>query len=651
MKRRQLGATTRRTNFGGRGVRRRQRSDVHRRMRGAGLNTVVTVSHIRVDLSLKVLDGVLTAAAYCVALVLRFDGVVPPRYWSKFLHFLPIAVLVHVGCARAWGLYGHMWRHASVDEARRMLFAGATASGVVLATSTLWGNALPISVVVLGGVMATVLSGLLRFQSRLFALRRRNDRAVAKEKPGLRVVVVGAGEAGAAMIREAKRTASAGLLPVAIVDDDPRKRGLYLLGVPVTDHIDALPAVVRRYDAHHVLLAIPSADQGLIRRIADLAQEAGVPLKILPPVHEILDGKPSVLDVRDLSVEDLLGRNQTVTDFASVFELLAGRVVLITGAGGSVGSEIARQVAEFEPDRLLLVDHDETHLFEIAEQLPRFAEQVLMDIRDAAGIEMLMREARPDVVFHAAAHKHVPVLERFPCEAVRTNIAGTFNVASAAAAVGVQRFVFISTDKAVRPRSVMGASKWVGEQLILGLAPPGHGWCAVRFGNVFGSRGSVIPLFERQIRAGGPVTVTDPNMERFFMSVHEAVQLVLQAAVFAERGEIFELDMGEPVNILSLAQKMIRLSGRAVGTDIPIEFVGVRPGEKLTEELRHPEETAHPTPHPSVVRLNAIALDRSLIQNFSADMARLADAGLADEVRRSLLAMAAGRTVLLSGEA
>lgn len=614
-------------------------------------------SRIRVDLSLKILDAVLTAGAYLIVLVLRFDGVVPDLYWSRFLHFVPVAVLLHVAWAQSWGLYGHMWRHASIDEARRMLLSGFSAIFVLAAGSTALDGAMPLSVVVLGGFVATTLSGLLRFQSRLFALRRRSDGAHNNGPAGIRVVVVGAGEGGAAMIRETKRTVAAGqrpvpagLRPVAIVDDDPRKRGLHLLGVPIVGDINDLPDVIQRYDAHQVLLAIPSADQALVRRIAKLSERASTVLKILPPVHEILNGDPTVRDVRNLSVEDLLGRKQVVTDPAGVLSLLAERTVLITGAGGSVGSEIARQVARCEPGRLLLLDHDETHLFEIAGQLSFPAEQILMDIRDEVRVRQLFHDVLPDVVFHAAAHKHVPVLEKHPCEAVRTNVFGTQNVARSAAAVGVRHLVFISTDKAVRPTSVMGASKWLGEQIVVNLAPPGHGWCAVRFGNVFGSRGSVIPVFERQIRAGGPVTVTDPRMERFFMSVHEAVQLVLQSAVFAEGGEIFELDMGDPVNILGLAEKMIRLSGRSAGTEIPIEFVGMRPGEKLIEELRHPDEAAHPTLHPSIVRLEPLRIDPLSIEAFSVDVARMADADLGDEVRRSLLAMASGHPSLLSGE-
>jgi FlaA1/EpsC-like NDP-sugar epimerase len=304
-----------------------------------------------------------------------------------------------------------------------------------------------------------------------------------------------------------------------------------------------------------------------------------------------------------LRIEDLLGREQVATDLDAVRDVVRGRRVLITGAGGSIGSEIARQVAEAEPGELILLDHDETHLHDVSATIDLPVAQVLADIRDALAIDDVFAKWRPEVVFHAAAHKHVPLLEQHPCEAARTNVVGTHNVVEASRRFGAERFVFISTDKAVRPSSVMGASKRIGEQIVTAKTPEGAKWCAVRFGNVLGSRGSVIPTFARQIAAGGPVTVTDPRMTRFFMSIPEAVQLVLQAATFAEGGEVFMLEMGVPVNILDLAERMIRLSGRNVGSDIAVRITGVRPGEKLEEELCAPGETAHPTSHPGIVRL------------------------------------------------
>jgi FlaA1/EpsC-like NDP-sugar epimerase len=312
---------------------------------------------------------------------------------------------------------------------------------------------------------------------------------------------------------------------------------------------------------------------------------------------------PPMARVRAPHIEDLLGRTQIATDLEAVRRSIAGRRVLITGAGGSIGTEIARQVAGFEPALLVLLDHDETHLYDTAASVAGPVEQVLLDIGDRKAVFEAMNRYRPEVVFHAAAHKHVPLLESHPLAAVSTNVFGTLNVVEAAAATGTERFVFISTDKAVRPRSVMGASKWAAEQVVLARAPEGAPYCAVRFGNVLGSRGSVIPTFARQIAKGGPVTVTDPRMTRFFMSVEEAVQLVLQASVLSTGGEVFMLEMGKPVSILELAERMIRLSGYAVGTDIAIDITGARPGEKIDEDLTASGEELLSTTHTAVYRL------------------------------------------------
>jgi FlaA1/EpsC-like NDP-sugar epimerase len=376
------------------------------------------------------------------------------------------------------------------------------------------------------------------------------------------------------------------------------------------------------------------------------ADLAGVPLKVLPPVRDLLSDRPSVRDARDINIEDLLGRAQVATDIEGIRAVLSGATVLITGAGGSIGSEIAKQVAELAPGRLVLLDHDETHLHDLIGQLAGPAEVDLTDIRDATRIRRLLHDLRPDVVFHAAAHKHVPLLEAQPVEAVRTNLLGTRNVVAAAAETGVDRLVFISSDKAVRPSNVLGRSKWLGEQLVVELAPAGSRWCSVRFGNVLGSRGSVIPTFARQIAQGGPVTVTDPRMTRYFMSVRESVQLVLQAATLAEGGgELFMLDMGEPVNILELAERMVRLSGHQVGTEIPIRFCGRRPGEKLAEDLQNPEEESQPTSHPSIVRLTATRIDAATLVRCTRELEHLVAAGLDADASQLMTKLASSPAV------
>jgi FlaA1/EpsC-like NDP-sugar epimerase len=578
---------------------------------------------LRIDLPLACLDVMLVAGSFLVLLVLRFNGNIPGEFQSDLYAFLPVIILVQLGANLAWGLYGQIWKHASVAEARRIVFAGASAGSVIFLVNPTRGLPVPRSVALLGALLATVMMGAVRFQGRL--LRRPSPPAGADDQAAIRIAVVGAGDAGAAILREMRHRSETDRVPVVVVDDDSHKQGRSMLGLPVVGATDRIPDVVDRYQVDEVLVAIPSADQRVINLIMEGAELAGVPLKVLPPVRDLLNDRPSVRDARDINIEDLLGRAQVATDIEGIRAVIAGATVLITGAGGSIGSEIAMQVAELGPGRLVLLDHDETHLHDVHGQLGSPAELDLTDIRDRARVGALMRRVRPDVVFHAAAHKHVPLLEAQPTEAVRTNVLGTHNVVTAAAEAGVDRLVFISSDKAVRPSNMLGYSKWLGEQLVLLAAPARSRWCSVRFGNVLGSRGSVIPTFARQIAEGGPVTVTDPRMTRFFMSVRESVQLVLQASTLSRGGEIFMLDMGEAVNILELAERMVRLSGHQVGTEIPIRFSGVRPGEKLSEDLQNPEEQAHGTSHPSIVRLTATRIDADLLSARTDDLARLVD--------------------------
>ncbi len=602
-----------------------------------GSNRRRIASRLRSDLPLALVDVMLVAGSFLVLLALRFDGNIPSKYQTRLFAFLPVIILVHLGSNLAWGLYGQIWKHASVAEARRIVFAGATAGALIFLVNPTRAFPVPRSVALLGAFLATMVMGAARFQGRL---RRRSGSASPDVKAATRVAVVGAGDAGASIVREMRRQAETDRVPVAIVDDDPRKQGRSMLGVPVVGDIANLPEVVRYFRADEVLIAIPSADQQLIHEIMQGAELAGVPLKVLPPVRDLLNDRPSVRDARDINIEDLLGRAQVATDIEEIRAVVGGATVLITGAGGSIGSEIAKQVAELGPGRLVLLDHDETHLHDVNGQLGDAAELDLTDIRDRDRIAALMRELQPDVVFHAAAHKHVPLLEAQPTEAVRTNVLGTYNVVAAAADAGVDRLVFISSDKAVRPSNVLGYSKWLGEQLVLLLAPTGSRWCSVRFGNVLGSRGSVIPTFVRQISEGGPVTVTDPRMTRFFMSVRESVQLVLQASTLSEGGEIFMLDMGEAVNILELAERMVRLSGHQVGTEIPIRFSGRRPGEKLAEDLQNPEEQANPTRHPSIVRLTATRIDAENLDRSTRELEHLVAERLDEQAAQLMVRLA-----------
>ena len=575
---------------------------------------------MRSDVAIAGLDIVLTALAYLSMLVLRFDGSVPDRYWSDFERFLPMAIAISLLCNWAFGLYGQLWRHASIFEARRLVFAGSVTAALLLCLQLIRRD-IPISATVSGAVLASFLMAMLRFQSRLFSFRRRGD------QPGLRVVVIGAGDAGASLVADMVRSPRAGFMPVAVLDEDVRRHGRSFMGIGVLGGIESLPEVVAKTGAHLAVFAMTNAPQETVRRAAAAAERADVAMKIVPGIGTAMRGGATLRDLRDLRIEDLLGREQVSTDLDAVKAMLIGRCVLITGAGGSIGSEIVRQVAACEPSRIVLVDHDETHLYDVASDLDGPIVQVLADIRNLRQMRAVFEAHRPTVVFHAAAHKHVPLLEAHPTEAIHTNVIGTSNIVECALDVGVQRLVLISTDKAVYPSSVMGASKRLCEQLLLSRAPSNAAFCAVRFGNVLGSRGSVVPTFMRQIEAGGPVTVTDRRMTRFFMSIREAVQLVLQAAALSDQsahGEVFMLDMGEPVVIHDLAERMIRLSGRKPGTDVEIRITGTRPGEKLSEELTALDELETPTMHPSIHRVTPIAIDPAVLESGLLQLRHLA---------------------------
>jgi FlaA1/EpsC-like NDP-sugar epimerase len=615
---------------------------------------------LRRDAPLAASDLGVAFFSYLLTLALRFDGSVPDRYWSSFWRFLPIALAIHLLVHRLCGLYDPMWRYASVQEARRIVLAGAVGgAGVVLASLVVgWLTddlrALPLSVTTFGAVLTMLGSGAIRFQSRLFATAQRPGNG-----DGQRVLIVGAGSAGSMILKDLLRSPSLGLRPVGLVDDDRRKLGRRLHGIPVLGPRAAIPALVEELHADLALLAIPTATSELVREVAALCERARVTVKALPGVHELVGGKVSARDIRDLRIEDLLGRKQIETDLEAVAGMLRGRRVLVTGAGGSIGSEIARQVASIGPAELVLLDHDETHLHDVVMSLEELraslsqadgvidlaaaeaeVQVVLADIRDRERVFAVFMRHRPEIVFHAAAHKHVPVLEVHPEEALATNVIGTANLADAAVASGTERFVLISTDKAINPASVMGASKWMAEQVVRSLQNGHSVLCAVRFGNVLGSRGSVIPTFFRQIAAGGPVTVTDPNMTRYFMSVQEAVQLVLQAAALSVGGEVFTLDMGEPVRILDLAERLIRLSGRIPRRDVPIEIIGRRPGEKTVEDIVAPDEEPVPSGHPSIVVSRPPVPDRAAVHRALAELEHLVPSAPPAELAARMKALA-----------
>jgi len=585
-----------------------------------GLRPSAGPSRRAADWRLALLDVALVVASWAAALELRYDGAVPAHAWAGWSLVVPAAVAATVVAHAYVGLYAGVGRHASLYEARRIVVTQLGVVTMLLPFVVIAGRPVPLSVPVIAGGLVVAATGAARFRSRLVAHRCRAGADA--------IVVVGAGSAGTALVRDVTEGRHQ-VRVVAFLDDDPRLLGRRIQGVPVLGTVDDLPHIAHRAQAAYAVLAVPSATPELGRRVAALAELSGIVLRVVPPLRDLVNGQVQMRDVRDIEPVDLLSRGQVEAELGEVADLLRGRRVLVTGAGGSIGSEIARQVAALA-DHLVLLDHDETHLFDCAAKLAEVSAgtvvQRLVDIREPDAVRQVFEEQRPDIVFHAAAHKHVPLLEAHPVEAVQTNVIGTQTVVEAARRVGVRRFVFVSTDKAVRPSCVMGATKQVGESVVLSRSG-GMTACAVRFGNVLGSRGSVVPTFVQQIREGGPVTITDPRMTRYFMSIPEAVRLVLHAGALARGGEVFMLDMGEPVRILDLAHRMIRLSGRRPGLDVEIRVTGVRPGEKLQEQLHTHEEEPEPTSHPSIMRLSprplaGTALDETLEQLARAALVR-----------------------------
>ncbi len=601
----------------------------------------VLATRVRAQLLFMVLDAACVVAAYSAAEVFYWRNVAPNEYGWHFESFVLLVMIVTLVCNQIYGLYGRMWRHAGLEEARQMILSSGTVAAALVVIYPLIRLAgyqvVHTQVIVFGLILATLGMSLIRFQSRIFAWQR------GSRGSGLRVAIVGSRDAAASAVREMLRHPDAGLIPVAVFDDDVSVHGMSLVGVPVVGSIRDIPAATSRYLLQEVLLAIPNASPETIADVLHTAEAAGITMKVLPTVHDVVTGGTGMFAIRQArepSIEDLLGRTPVATDLEGVRLSLESHRVLVTGAGGSIGSEICRQVSGFAPAQLVLLDHDETHLHDTASVLEGPCHQALVDINDRGTLFEVFRRYRPDVVLHTAAHKHVPVLEDHPVEAARTNVFGTLNVIEASAAVGVTRFLLVSSDKAVLPSSVMGASKRVAEQVLLNRSPQDGVYCAVRFGNVLGSRGSVIPTFARQIKSGGPVTVTDPRMTRFFMSVEEAVQLVLQASLLSEGRDIFMLEMGEPVPIIDLARRMIQLSGGRVDVDIPIKVVGIRPGEKLAEDLREPDEEVLGTEHPSISRLLPITTPQAWFDSCLGQLAEAAHRGDDDRVRQLLFAIA-----------
>jgi len=583
-------------------------------------------------------DGALIALAWFLAFKLRFDQLTLPAYYEDYLGWRTVALVVvlKLGVFVVFGFYNRWWRYVSTRDmwgAARGVVVASLLTYLVFYFIPLHEVRIPRAVAGIDVLLLIAFVATSRMLARTVMERPPPGALMAR---GREVVVVGAGDAGQLVIRELQRSRALDATPIGLVDDDPRKRNMRLHGVRVLGTTDELPHILRDNRPDEVLIAIPSASGEVRRKVVDAAREEGVAVKTLPGLHELISGDVNLAgQIRPVQVEDVLGREPVEVDLESIAAYLRGRSVLVTGAGGSIGSELCRQIARLGAARLVLVDNSERALFEIERELVDergfpAGVPVLADVGNRVKLRQVFRSYRPAVVFHAAAYKHVPLMEANPLESVRNNVLATKIVAEVATEFGAERFVLISTDKALNPRAVYGQCKALCEWIVAAYGSRSDiatRFVAVRFGNVLGSSGSVIPIFRRQIERGGPVTVTHPEMTRFFMTIPEAASLVVQAGAIGARGQIFVLDMGEPVKIVDLARNMVRLSGKEPERDVRIEFVGARAGEKLHEELWSEDENVTPTVHPKILGVTSPALDPAWLDAELDELERLVHEG------------------------
>ena len=614
-------------------------------MRKAGKKRKFMEHWQAIALWLMLYDVVAVNAAFMLALWVRFDcrySMIPDVYLGAFLKFAPWYTVVCIGVYWALRLYKSVWRFASFSELFRVGAANVITGLVQIVGITLFFKRMPISYYLFGIMLQFVFTVAVRFSYRFILLERSRNKQSEEDAVLHRVMLIGAGAAGQIIIRDLNRASEVKAKVCCIIDDNPNKMGRYIEGIPIVGGRDDILLSAEKYKIDQILLAIPSATAEEKRDILNICKETGCEMKILPGIYQLVNGEVSISKMKSVAVEDLLGRDPIKVNMEEIFNALRNKTILVTGGGGSIGSELCRQIAAHGPKRLIIFDIYENNAYDIEQELrrkyPKLDLVVLIgSVRDSRRINSVFAEYRPDVVYHAAAHKHVPLMETSPCEAIKNNVLGTYKTASAALQSGCEKFVLISTDKAVNPTNIMGASKRLCEMVIQTMdrlskqGKPivlpdlnGHDegadydmvaatreqfgeykegkrkatdFVAVRFGNVLGSNGSVIPLFKKQIEAGGPVTVTHPDIIRYFMTIPEAVSLVLQAGTYAKGGEIFVLDMGAPVKIDTLARNLIKLSGYKPDVDISVVYTGLRPGEKLYEEKLMAEEGMKTTPN------------------------------------------------------
>lgn len=609
-------------------------------------------------------DIFLSLISVLASFIIRLELIaIFPTYQVSLLWMFGVVVIVKPLVYYFFGIYRRLWRYASIRELLLILSAVTTASMIVSGIMIgLFAGGLfvgfPRSVLVIDWLLSLAFVGGMRFIFRLMAegssTAADDTHALSRRKKW--ALVIGAGDAGAMVVREMQKNPQLNLKPIGFLDDDPAKQDSKIHGVPVLAPLDQIGYILDTRHVDEVIIAIPSASGKILRKVTEICQQQGVAFRTMPGIYELLGGAVSVSRLREVDIADLLRREPVQMDTEALGKTLENQVVLVTGAGGSIGSELCRQIAQLNPKRLLMLGHGENSIFEallvLRENYPGCEIiPLIADVRDLPRLSMIFKRWQPDVIFHAAAHKHVPLMETNIEEAVTNNILGTRNLIQAALDHDTQRFILISTDKAIRPVNVMGASKRIAEMLVLDAAKRSNkAFSVVRFGNVLGSRGSVVPNFKRQIAAGGPVTVTHPEMKRYFMIIPEAVHLVLQASTMSEGGESYILDMGQQVRILDLAEDLIRLSGLEPGRDIEIAFTGIRPGEKLSEDLWDQGFAYSPTSHPDINRVDSEeSISTGELESVVDKLAQLAREGKPEEILAILSETIPGAAIQAQG--
>lgn len=559
-------------------------------------------------IAVVLIHAAIVVVANYLAFVLRFNGEIPKQEMANFLHGLPWALAITLTVFFLFRLHEGLWRYVGIWDLGKIV-QGAFVSTAVFAfvmRDVLGIEGYALSIYLLYAILLISIGGGARMARRLY-------RELGQLEHGRRVVIIGAGDAGEMIVRDMKYNPFYGYEPVGFIDDDPQKVGQRVHGIPVLGTTASMAEIIARQLPQEVIIAMPRVESAAIRRIVQALESFNVQIRTLPSLRDLLDGTVSVSQIRDLELADLLDRPVVQLDRAPVLSLLRNKRVLVTGAGGSIGSELCRQIASCEPELLLACDRYENTLFELGQELREGLGnrlvQVIADVTDNLRVRAVLRQWNPQIIFHAAAYKHVPMMQANPCEAVKNNVTGTRILAQAAAERPIERFILISTDKAVNPTSVMGATKRIAELIANAIAhESGRCFVTVRFGNVLGSNGSVVPEFVKQVKAGGPLTITHPEMRRYFMLIPEAVQLVLQAAAAGESGTTYVLEMGRQLRILDVARTIVRLSGH-MPDQFPIKFIGLRPGEKLYEELVSADEVAEPSSVESIVRITTQTRD------------------------------------------